>query len=79
MAAKHPRMSERHLEEGSVENLTWESLLRRSLELPVSTDEHVFKLVHVCYVRSIKNPSARMGGIYKRACLTAIETEGFNT
>ena len=57
---------------------TWDKLKEVVLDRSITTDEHVYTFVHVCYARSLKNKNIRMAEVYKRAVRTAIETDRFN-
>ena len=66
------------LQERGPISLKWDSLKEQALSQPVCTDEHVLKLVQVCYARSLRNQDAAMADIYKRACLTAVDMNRFH-
>ena len=58
-----------------VEGMTWDDIRARAFSLPIEeTDEHVLKLVQVCFLRSQDNPNdMNMQSIYKLACVCAMD------
>jgi hypothetical protein len=63
------------------ENRSWNQILEKVHQLPITTDEHVFKMVHVCHARCIATATTAtvaMATAYKRAAITVVDTDGFN-
>ena len=57
----------------------WSQILDKLHTLPITTDEHKFKLAHVCYMRATAtNEESDMENIYKMAAIEVVATEGFN-
>ena len=57
----------------------WSQILDKVHQLPITTDEHVLKLAHVCYMRATAtNEESDMENIYKMAATEVVATEGFN-
>jgi hypothetical protein len=51
--------------------MSWEELMSKVLALPVTTEEHRYKLVHVCYESQLRNPS--MSAVYMKAAFTTLD------
>ena len=73
IGAGAPKPDVELLERRDVSNLTWDDVRARICGMDASTDEHIFKLVQVCYDMSKINDDKKMDGIFKRASLTAME------
>ena len=57
----------------------WSQILDKLHTMPITTDEHAFKLAHVCYMRATAtNEESDMENIYKMAAIEVVATEGFN-
>ena len=64
-------------ESPNVSSHTWDKLREAVLEMAVSTDEHVYKLAHVCATRANVSTDARMADVYKRTVRTWVESDRF--
>ena len=57
----------------------WSQILDKLHTMPITTDEHAFKLAHICYMRATAtNEESDMENLYKMAATEVVLTEGFN-
>ena len=57
----------------------WSQILDKLHTMPITTDEHAFKLAHICYMRATAtNEESDMENLYKMAATEVVATEGFN-
>ena len=57
-----------------VSGISWKHIVEeRMFNLPIDTDEHVYKLMQVCHDMTKIRPQSE--GIYKRASLSALDHE----
>ena len=57
----------------------WSQILDKLHSMPITTDEHAFKLAHICYMRATAtNEESDMENLYKMAATEVVATEGFN-
>jgi hypothetical protein len=68
IAKDRPKLNPAYLESPDVSSLTWEDIIARTLKMPMGTDEHEYKVVHVCHEAALRNPES--SDLCKRACCT---------
>ena len=54
--------------------MSWDDIVSRTLDQdPKTTDEHIYKVIHVVRDQAASDKNAAMDGIYKRAALMALK------
>ena len=50
--------------------MSWDDLMAKVLSMPITTEEHRYKLVHVCYESFLRNPEK--SALYMKAAFTTL-------
>jgi hypothetical protein len=68
-----PKLNPAYLESPDVSDLTWDAILARTVNMPLDTDEHEYKVVQICHEAALRNPE--ISDLCKRACSTVHDYE----